>query len=177
MLQTYQINPFLAQDLGRQWEFWNKAYQAYGVHNPELFIGPKKAVAPGSPHSPDEENGQMDQFKFGVGQPAPVHPSDNDQEHMMRHMEHTNSEAYKALGNPNFEGFLAHMQQHQMAMQQKQLMQMQQQAAIAQQGAPAQTNGQPTASNVAALTGLGEMGAMGQMGGGPPVPDFGGEGG
>ena len=94
----------------------------------------------------------MAQFLYGLNGPAPVHPSDNDQEHLAQLMEFMNSSEYTARGRPNEEGYLAHFQLHQRQMQAKQLQaQMQQQMAMGQQ-----QGGQP-----------GQPGEPGQGGGGP----------
>ena len=172
--QMAPASMLIQQDPGRVWEVENEILLAYGFDNPEQFIGPKEAVSAGTSKSADEENGEMTQHVYGVGIPAPVHPSDNDPEHLQKHLEYVNSDAFRATGGNSLPAFMAHIQQTQAQMQRKQQMQMMQQVQAAQappQGQPGQPggNGQPTAQNVASLGGTEQAGQMGQM----PPPNFG----
>ena len=152
MLQMAAASPLVNQDPGRRWEIEAFYLRSIGIRDPETYIGPKAAIAQTNPRSQDEENGEMAQFLYGLNGPAPVHPSDNDQEHLAQLMEFMNSSEYTALGRPNEEGYLAHFALHQRQMQAKQLQaQMQQQMAMGQQ-----QGGQP-----------GQPGEPGQGGGGP----------
>ena len=161
-----QVSPLINQDPGRRWEVENFIFHSYGFPDPQLFIGPKEAVSAGSAKEPEEENGEMDQSVHGVGTPAPVHPSDNDGEHLQFHMNHLNSQGFISMGRPNLRGHLAHIQATQAQMMNKQ--QMQQMAAQqAMMGGPAgmmsQPAEQPNARNVASLGGTEQAGMMGQM--------------
>ena len=161
-------NPIVAQDMGKQWEILNYYLSAAGFPNPAQFIGPKDAVSVGVPKSQEEENGQMDQQLFGVNQPAPVHPNDNDQEHMQKVMSHLNDPAYVAMGRPNQAGHMAHYGEHQAAVQQKQALQQQQaQMAAQDQAEPAAQQGPGPALGQERiepqLQGVGNMGAMGDI--------------
>ena len=136
------------------------------------------------PKSQDEENGEMAQFVYGQGVPAPVNPNDNDAEHLTEIMDFVNSETYRALGRPNYQAFMQHTQMHMQQQYQKQQMQMMQaQQAAGGNGAPTPGgSGQATAAlNVAQLSGLGSAGGMGDVNAsGPPPngfnpPNFGGQ--
>jgi hypothetical protein len=181
LMQMGPQSPFINQDPGRRWEMENWIFHAYGFPEPELFIGPKAAVSPGTATDADEENGEMDQQIYGEGRPAPVHPSDNDPEHIQKHREHVESVGYIGLGSPNLSGHMAHLSLHEEQIQSKN--QMQQQAAMSgmqqgPQGQPGQPNPQPNARNVASLEGVESAGAMGDItqqvggptGGAAPAP-------
>ena len=148
MLQMAAASPLVNQDPGRRWEIEAFYLRSLGIRDPETYIGPKAAIAQTNPRSQDEENGEMAQFLYGINAPAPVHPSDNDQEHLGQLMEFMNSSEYSALGRPNEEGYMAHFALHQRQMQAKQLQaQMQQQMAMGQeqggqQGQQGQQGGQ-----------------------------------
>jgi hypothetical protein len=140
VLQLAAGSPLMNQSPDRRWEAEAMYLRSIGIRDPERFIGPKEALPMTAPKSPSEEAGQMDQYAFGQGQPAPTHPSDDDQAHMRYHLEHLNSEVYRNMGSPNQEGHLAHLNAHQQQAQAK-IQQAQQQASMASQtGTP--TNGQ-----------------------------------
>ena len=164
--QISQTSPFVNQDPGRRWEVENFVFHSYGFPEPSIFIGPKDAVSAGSPTKPDEENGEMDQSIYGEGLPAPVHPSDNDEEHLRVHRDHISSPAFAALGSPNLSGHFAHIQATQAQIKSKMMMsQMSAQNAMMgnQPGAQPQTQPQPNARNVASLEGVESAGAMGDV--------------
>jgi hypothetical protein len=175
-------SPLINQDPGRRWEMENFIYHAYGFPNPEQFIGPKSAVSAGSPTDPTEENGQMDQYIYGAGVPAPVNPADNDQDHLKKHMDHINSEMFISMGRPNLQGHLGHIQATQSQMSAKQQQQQMAMMSGMEGGQQPQQQQQPNARNVASLEGVESAGAMGDMGGSPggppaaPPPQFGGNG-
>ena len=176
-------SPLINQDPGRRWEMENFIYHAYGFPNPEQFIGPKSAVSAGSPTDPTEENGQMDQYIYGAGVPAPVNPADNDQDHLKKHMDHINSEVFISMGRPNLQGHLGHIQATQSQMSAKQQQQQMAMMSGMEGGQQPQQQQQPNARNVASLEGVESAGAMGDMGGSPggpppaaPPPQFGGNG-
>ena len=163
-------NAIVAQDMGKQWEILNYYLHAAGFPNPAQFIGPKEAISVGVPKSQEEENGEMDQQVHGINQPAPVHPNDNDQQHMQKVMEHLNDPAYVSMGRPNQTGHMAHYAEHQAAIMQKQAMQQQQAQMAAQQQAqgPQGQQGQqgPALGQERIepqLQGVGNMGAMGDV--------------
>jgi hypothetical protein len=167
-----QTNPLIMQDMGRWWEVSRDYIHSIGYPDPERFIGQREALPQASPLTQDEENGQMAQFAFGNGVPAPVNPNDNDQEHLQKLMEFVRSEEYAGMKSPNFPAFMAHTQLHMRQMEQKQQMQQAQAMAAAGggEGGPEAGGASPTALNVAQLSG---MGAAGQMG---AVPERGGGG-
>jgi hypothetical protein len=167
LTQQINVSPLINQDPGRRWEAENFIMHAYGFDDPERFIGPKEAVSAGTPKDATEENGEMDQFVHGVGVPAPVHPSDNDAEHLQAHIQHVSSEAYLALGRPNLAAFMAHIQATQAQMMRKQQQQeVAMMNAMAGGGAPQQSNPQPNANNVAQLDNA-QSGAMGDVSASP----------
>jgi len=181
IMQTMQMNPFLAQDIGRQWELWRDFYHTIGVPDPERFIGPKSALPQGSPKEQDEENQEMAQFAHGVGQPAPVHPSDNDQEHLRQLAEWLKSPSYAALQQPNRPAYFRHAALHQQALATKaQMAEQQRQAMMAAPNAPGgsmQPGGQgpgvpggPALGQERIVPGLEGSGAMGEMGRLPEKP-------
>jgi hypothetical protein len=176
--QQSQISPLINQDPGRRWEAENFIFHAYGFPDPQLFIGPKEAVSQGSPKMAEEENGEMDQGVYGPGVPAPVNPSDNDQDHLQKHTGHLASEAYISMGRPNLSAHLAHIQATQAQMMQKQQMQQMQMQMAAMGGGPGMSGQpgqqQPNARNVAALQGVEQSGAGGDVNASPAVPSFGG---
>jgi hypothetical protein len=181
LTQAMQMSPLINADPGRRWEAENEIFLAAGFDNPELYIGPKSAVSQGTPKPPEEENGEMDQHIYGVGIPAPVHPSDNDGDHMRIHNDHLNSEAYIAMGRPNLRALLTHIQMTQAQMLQKQQAQQMamQNAAMggAPPGGPPGPGGQPNARNVASLQGVEQSGAGGDVNASPVVnnqPNMGG---
>jgi len=146
VLETIPNNPFISQDPGRLWEAYSRFYFSIGMTEPEIemLIGPKDAVSKGNPKTQDEENAQMAQYQFGPGVPAPVHPADNDRQHVQEVFGFLNSQEFAALQRPNEQAFMAHVMQHQQAIKQKsaqaQMQQMQQapQQQMEQQG----SNGQ-----------------------------------
>jgi len=160
----------------------------------ERFIGPKSAVSAGTPVDQDEENARMAQFAFGLNRPAPVHPSDNDQEHLAEMDTFEASEKYDILGRPNAPAFAQHRALHyqQMAQkQQQQAMMAQQQAMGGQQAPPGPGGASPQnranaqigaltpggASNFAQAYQAQTQGSNGGMFGGggvPPPPNLGG---
>lgn len=176
LMQLKNTSPIIAQDIGKVWEVENEYISSLGKPNPEQFIGPKTAVSPGVPKSPDEEAGEMTQMAYGPGVPAPVHPNDNDQEHIDFDIRDMSSAEYMSLGAPNFEGRKAHVM-----MQQQQLIRKQQAAMTQAAAPPAQQQGPPNGQQGPALgqeriepqlQGVGNMGAMGNVdeaaGGGAP---------
>ena len=186
LMQLRGQSPLINQDPGRVWETENFFLHGIGITNPDLYIGPKEAVAQSSPQSQSEENGEMDQHKHGYNQPAPVHPSDNDAQHLEESQQHLASPGYQAMGRPNYAGHLQHMQQHVQQQQQKaQQQQMMQQQAMANMGqAPTGSAGQQPQQDriVPQLMNVENMGAMGSVGQSPamnatmPPPMMGGNG-
>ena len=176
LMQIAPTSPLIMQDPGRLWEVMNFWFRAKGFDDPELFIGPKDAVSQGVPKPPDEENGEMDQQIYGVGQPAPVNPSDNDQEHHKVHVEHLADPAYLAQGSPNLEGHQAHLEETRAQMESKSQMMIQgmmQGPGPGQPGMPGMPGpgggGQPNARNVASLQGVEQQGAGGDVNASPGV--------
>jgi len=167
LLQLAANSPIIMNDPAKRWEVENFYLQAINIPTPQQFIGPREALSKGVSKDWEEENGEMDQMVYGRDAPAPVHPNDNDDEHLQGHMAHIQSESYQAMGSPNLQGYMLHLQQHVQSKQQKMMMQQQQaMAAMQQQGqgqAPGQAQQQPTANNVAQLQGVGQMGAMGDI--------------
>ena len=140
--QTMQMlgqNPLVSQDMGRLWSVTAELLRSMGYRDYEIeaFIGPHSAVSAGTPKSQDEELMQMVQHAFGIGTPAPLHPSDNDQEHIDKIREFLNGPIWAQMDDPNVERAISeHSQQHQQAIatkQQQQQMQMQQQQQQMQQ--------------------------------------------
>lgn len=123
VLQLAGASPLTNQEMGRRWEAESFYYQAIGIADPERFIGPKEAISRGQPKTQDEENGEMLQFIYGLAQPAPVHPSDPDQDHMQELMRFLSSDEYNSLRRPNEDAFVAHFMLHQQQMRQKQVQQ------------------------------------------------------
>ena len=180
LMQLKATSPIIAQDMGKIWEVENEYISSLGKPNPEQFIGPKKAISAGVSKSPDEEAGEMSQMAHGPGIPTPVHPNDNDQEHIDFDLKDMGSPEFMSMGMPNYEGRRAHVTMHQQAMQQKQQAVM---AGVAPPGkgqqAPPQTNTQGPALGQERiepqLQGTGNMGAMGNAGqasGGGGVPNM-----
>ena len=109
----------------------------------------------------------MDQMIHGSGIPAPVHPSDNDQDHLRRHQAHLSGPGYEAMGRPNEVGHISHIESHLTSIQRKEQMQ-----AMAMMngmggggggGQAEQPSPQPNARNVASLEGVESAGAMGDI--------------
>ena len=157
--QAFQFlsqNPLVVQDMGRLWEVGAELLRSMGYREYEIetFIGPHNAVSAGTPKSQDEENAQMIQHVFGPGTPAPITPSDNDQDHMDKIREFLNGPMWSALQEPNAERAISeHFQMHMQAMQQKQMQQqqaMQQQMAGPQQAGAAMPQAADTANRAAA---------------------------
>ena len=161
--------------MGAPERIWERDYEylsSKGFEDPERFIGPREATSSGTPKPQDEENMDMAQYLHGDGVPSPVHPNDNDEEHIAELNTFLISEEYTQLGRPNYRAYLAHQQQHQNAIQAKfqQQQQMQQAAMMGMgQGQPGQAGGPENARNVAQLQGTGSTGAMGD-------PNAGGQG-
>lgn len=168
LMQLAAVSPIIMQDPGKVWEVQNFYLHAIGIPNPEQFIGPKEAISVGVAKPQDEESGEMDQMVYGPGVPAPVHPNDNDAEHIQQAMTHVNSDAYRAMGMPNVEAHMAHIQMHVQQMQSKRAMQ-QAQAQLAAQGqdsAPQQPQQGPALGQERIepqLEGVGSMNAMGDV--------------
>jgi hypothetical protein len=162
-----QWNPLITQEMGRLWEMSMFAAEARNIPSPERFFGPKSAIGPGVAKDQEEENGEMDQMTYGPGQPAPVHPNDNDDDHIQKSIAHVSSEPYQTMGSPNMDGHLAHIQSHQQAKQQKQQQAMMMQAQQGPQGqgqAPTPTD--PAGGQdrmVPQLMGVDQAGAMGDI--------------
>jgi hypothetical protein len=190
-------SPLTMQEMGRRWELEAEVYRSMGYRNVDVerFIGPKSAVSAGTPVGQDEENARMAQFAFGMGRPAPVHPSDNDQEHLTEIDTFLLGDTYEELGRPNAAAFSQHRALHYQQMAQKQqAMMVQQQQAMGGplQGAPGPGGATPQnranaqvggltpggASNFAqayqAQTQGGSNGGMFGGGGVPPPPNLGG---
>ena len=157
--QAFQFlsqNPLVVQDMGRLWEVSAELLRSMGYREYEIetFIGPHNAVSAGTPKSQDEENAQMIQHVFGPGTPAPITPSDNDQDHMDKIREFLNGPMWSALQEPNAERAISeHFQMHMQAMQQKQMQQqqaMQQQMAGPQQAGAVMPQAADTANRAAA---------------------------
>lgn len=147
IMQVAAASPLTNQEMGRRWEVEKDYYDAIGVPDPERFIGPKEAVSQGQPKSQDEEIGEMVQFKYGMNTAAPVHPSDNDTEHMQEINAWVSSPEFDRLGRPNELGIMQHAQLHMQQMRQKQ-MQAQAQAQQAMQAPGQQPPGSaPQAQN------------------------------
>ena len=165
-------------DQGRLWESQKTRLEAAGFPNPELYIGPKSSVAAGTPKSPEQENGDMDQSLYGEGQPANINPSDNTEDHILKHQAHVNSDAYASMNRPNLAGHLAHINKH-MEAQAAQMAQTQAgvNASIGAQPEPPQQPGPMGQQDrmVPQLAGRENVGAMGDMsaltaGNGAPPP-------
>ena len=193
-------SPLTMQDMGRRWEMESEVYRSmgYGESDVVRFIGPKDAVSAGTPVRQNEENARMSQFNFGVGKPAPVHPSDNDEEHLTELDAFENSNEYNALGRPNISAFSAHRALHYQQISQKQMQQQQQQMMAMQAqaqpqgppgpgGASPQNRASAQIGNVtpggagnfaqtyqAQTAGAGGGGMMNGGGGVPPPPNLGG---
>ena len=129
MAQAMQ-SPLTQQDPGRIWEAEARYYRSIDLSNQELegLIGPKDAVAGASPKSQDEENADMTQGLYGPGVPSPVHPSDNDMEHLTDIREHRQSPIFEEIYSDNYALALskhetAHREQMARKQQQQQMMQ------------------------------------------------------
>ena len=132
-----------SQDMGRVWEVEHELYQSMRYRESEIvkFIGPKAAVSAGSSMPQDEENAHMLQFKYGEN-PAPINPSDNDEEHMEIVDAVLMSPEYRAMGKPNEGALRKHSAQHKNAIVQKQQQQtMQSQMPPQQEGTPGNQGG------------------------------------
>ena len=128
--QYLMQSPLVMNDMGRHWAVTNEVLASLGYSQGEIesFIGPQDAVSQGTPKSQDEENGQMAQYLYGYNVPAPVHPGDNDKNHMLEVDEWLGSEEYNSMDRPNELAYEQHKMSHQQAFIQKQ-----QQAQMAQQ--------------------------------------------
>ena len=147
---AYQVaanSPLTNQDMGRRWEIESEQYTAMGYSESDVvrFIGPKSAVSQGTPIDFDEENAQMSEYKYGFNKAAPVHPSDNDQEHIQGHQEYQQSEDFNILDRPNQVGHLRHIAMHNEQAAKKMAQQQQQQAQAMMQ----QAGGGPQSPNAA----------------------------
>lgn len=191
-------SPLTMQEMGRRWELEAEMYKSMGYRESDVirFIGPKSAVSAGTPVEQDEENSQMSQFAYGLGKPAPVHPSDDDQQHLADMETFEGSDTYRILGGPNPSAFSQHKALHyqQMSQKQQQAQMQQMQAAQGQQqqqGPPSPGGASPQnranaqignvtpggASNFAQTyqTQTAGNGGGGMGGGGvPPPPNLGG---
>lgn len=155
-------NPLVMQSPHRMWEVLHFSLQSIGIRSPEKFIGRKEDLGIPEPKSFETENQEMDQYAHGYNAPAMVHPMDNDEQHLQGHLTHIQSEEYVAMGRPNMQGYMMHIQhtqqQMQMKMQQLQMQQAAQQAAPqegAATGSYESTNGRAAAQlqNVPSGTG------------------------
>ncbi len=132
--QAFQIlsaSPLVNQDQGRMWEVTAEMLRSMGYRDYEIqsFIGPKNAVASADSKSQDEEIAEMIQHVHGPGNPAPISPSDNDQDHIDKIREFLNGPIWPAVWNENAERAISrHSELHTQAIQ---LKQMQEQAATA----------------------------------------------
>ncbi len=190
LMNIAQVSPFINESLDRRWEVENFVLEGAGFPDPHLFIGPKSATGISPQKDASEENGEMDQARYGPGVAAPVHPNDNDPEHLKTHQDHLASKEYYELGRPNEQAHLAHINATKAATQRKQQMAEQQQMQMQAEGAgnpganPAGQKGPPPggkqssqgdARNVASLKGVESQGGMGDVGaspaGGPPSPN------
>ena len=159
-------SPLVQGAMERQWEVAKEYLNSIGYPDPERFIGPVEAVSQGTPKPQDEENMDMAQYLYGDGVPSPVHPSDDDEDHLMKQQAFLQSDEFRQMGRPNFRAYAAHGMRHQQAIQNKQMMQTQQsQMAVGQppQGQPGQQQAPQNARNVAQLEGAGQAGQMGQI--------------
>jgi len=138
--QAFQFlsqNPLVTQDMGRLWQVTAEVLRSMGYRDYEIeeFIGPHTSVSAGTLKDQDEELAQMIEHKFGPGTPAPIHPGDNDRDHMDKITLFLNGPIWGTIDNPNAERAInAHYQQHAQAEQQKKMQQ--------QQGAQQQMTGQ-----------------------------------
>jgi hypothetical protein len=107
----------------------------------------------------------MTQMVPGPGRPVPVHPADNDQQHIQEVLTWLGSSDYAALGKPNQQAFLQHLalhaQQAQVKQQQMAMAAQQQQMQGPQQQAPQQGPALGQERIEPQLRGKGNMGAMG----------------
>tara|TARA_Y100000401_G_scaffold96951_1_gene84101 strand:+ start:31 stop:555 length:525 start_codon:yes stop_codon:yes gene_type:complete len=113
------------------WEVTAEMLRSMGYRDYEIqsFIGPKNAVASADSKSQDEEIAEMIQHVHGPGNPAPISPSDNDQDHIDKIREFLNGPIWPAVWNENAERAISrHSELHTQAIQ---LKQMQEQAATA----------------------------------------------
>tara|TARA_R110000824_G_scaffold76259_3_gene193291 strand:- start:1375 stop:3789 length:2415 start_codon:yes stop_codon:yes gene_type:complete len=180
--QALMQNPLVVQDMGRMWSVTAELLRAMGYRDYEIeeFIGPYNAVSAGRQKDQDEENMQMIQHAFGPGTPAPIHPADNDQDHMDKITAWLNSEVWGSMESPNaLRAINGHYQLHAQAMQQKrmqeQMASQQQMAGPPQGGADNGQQGQANLENRAAAQIPSGQGASGfaqtyqsQTAGGPP---------
>ena len=133
LLQFSRESQFAMQDPGRVWEAESRYLHSIGIDDPQNIIGHKDAISVGTPRAQDEEVMQMAQYKWGVGVPAPVHPDDNDIEHIQQLMEIRGGADYEALGRPNEPALMKHAQLHEQQIAAKR--------QRAQQGMLAEQNG------------------------------------
>lgn len=167
ILQLAATSPFINGDMGRRWEAEANYLYSIGESSPEKYIGPKDAVDPATPKTQAEENGEMVQMVYGPGVPAPVHPNDNDMQHLQEGIAFTSAPEYASLSFPNYPAFMAHAQLHQRQQQRKAMM-AQQQAMMAQtapSGMMQQSSGPALGQEriEPQLKGRGNMGAMGDV--------------
>ena len=126
----------------------------------------------------------MDQIKYGPGVPAPVHPNNNDDDHIQKALQHMGSQPFQAMGSPNLEAHIAHLQMHQQqkAGKAQQQANMQAQSAMGGGGGapPGQAPPGPGGQDriLPQLLDVGQMGQMGEIppqgaNGAPPPPNIG----
>lgn len=187
-------SPLTNQSLARRWEVEAQYYRAVGLrtHEIEAIIGPKNAVQQSDPMDQDRENNMMAEFAYGYGTPAPIHPNDNDLEHVRKTYAFLASDAFNNIGRPNEPAFMQHAMMHQQQQQMKQAQQAQM-AAASQAGQPRPQGGPQGAmpsnraaaqienvpSNMGATMSdiyagqTGQIGGAGNGQGGPPqLPSF-----
>lgn len=114
ILQVAQQSPLTNQVQTRRWELEATYYRGIGLTEREIedLIGPKDALGLGEPKDQDEELNQMVMYELGEGVPSPVHPNDNDEEHLRKSREFRESSAYASLGFPNEDAILQHEMLH-----------------------------------------------------------------
>ena len=136
ILQLASTSPLTNMSMDRRWSAESKYYRALLLKDPEIeeIIGPRSAVEQAEPKTQEEENALMAEQAFGPGQPAPVHPNDNDMEHIQTSRAFREGQQYAGLRMPNQQGFDQHEMMHLQSLQNKR-----QQVA----GAGAQQRGAP----------------------------------
>jgi len=114
ILQVAQQSPLTNQVQTRRWEMEATYYRGVGLTEREIedLIGPKDALGEGEPKEQDEELNDMVIYKLGEGIPSPVHPNDNDEEHLRISREFRESTAFSGLNYPNEEAILQHEMLH-----------------------------------------------------------------
>lgn len=162
-------NPLVQQSPLRLWEASARWLYAQGEPNPDRYLGPRSAWGAGDPLSQEEEINRMLQGVYGPDQPAPVHPNDDDQDHLLRLSLFLNDPGYVELGTPALQALQAHGQLHQQQQAQKQAMAMQPAAASPGGGpgvSPPPASGSPMGQQDRMMAAMMSQAAQGQ-----PPPD------